>query len=179
MNNNMPNNFNNGAQNNSANNQSINNFGGVTAQANEKLVGGQSAAGNGPSVMQGIPNAQNDRGVMQGVSNVPNTPGIMQGNVTPNKPDVPPIMPGQNHSGINAFTMQKEEPRQESPEVVSIPNFAPNIPEAPKPQPQPATAPAPQPVQTPNPINNVGPNMNLSQNIGNSLNNNPFVTLSI
>lgn len=160
MNNNMPNNFNNGMPNN--NPKPVNNFvGGPEQAAKEQLVGGQSAVGNGPSVMQGMPNVQTDRGVMQGASNVPNTPGVMQGSPMPNRPNVAPVMPGQGNSGINAFTMQKEEPvKNDSPEVVSIPNFASNIPDAPKPNP------VVPPVQNPNGIGNPMPNINQPVNNG-------------
>ena len=165
MNNNMPNNFNNGIPNN--NPKPTNNFvGGPEQAAKEQLAGGQSTVGNGPSVMQGMPNVQNNRGVMQGTDNAINTPGVMQGNSMQDKSNTAPVMPGQGNSGINAFTMQKEEPAKNgSPEVVSIPNFAPNMPEAPKPNP---TVP---PIQNPNGIGNPMPNINQRVNNGMPLNN--------
>ena len=154
MNNNMPNNFNNGTPSNGNNP--------ISNAANEQLVGGQSAVGNGPSVMQGMPNVQNNPGAMQGVGSVPNNPNVMQGNPVPNQtPNTNSAIPGQNHSGVNAFTMQKEEVKKDTPEVVSIPNFASNISEPPK-------QPTPQPnvVQMPNVNNNIAAEMN--QNINNS-----------
>lgn len=168
MNNNMPNNFNNGMPNNNPVNGGLN----PQQQAKEQLVGGQSAVGNGPSVMQGQPNVQNDRGVMQGMANVPNTPGVMQGNAMPNKPEVPPVMPGQNHSGINAVTMQKEEVKKDEPGVVSIPNFDAAAPEPPKPaQPNPAQGPKPTPMNNMNQSMNNNPmNQINTPNIGPSVN---------
>lgn len=168
MNNNMPNNFNNGMPNN-GNNQMNN---GLADTAKQDLMGGQSNIGNGPSLVQGIPNTQNNMGAMQGVGSVPSTPNVMQGSVAPTpKPVDTPAMPGQNHSGINAMTMQKEpvvkEEKKDAPEVVSIPNFASNIPE------KPAT-PQPSVMQGPSQINNPIPNPmpNPMQIPNSSLNNN-------
>lgn len=162
MNNNMPNNFNNGMPN--GDNKPINGAFNPQQQAKEQLVGGQSTVGNGPDVMQGQPNVQNDRGVMQGMANVPNNPGVMQGNAIPNKPEVPPVMPGQNHSGINAVTMQKEEVKKDEPGVVSIPNFGSTTPEPPKPV-------QPNPVPGPKPVNQMNSGMpNMDQSIKNPLN---------
>ena len=156
MNNNMPNNFNNGGNNpmgTGVPNPTQN-------AAKEQLVGGQSTVGNGPSVMQGAPGVQNGPGAMQGVGPVPNTPNVMQGAPAP-KPEVGPAMPGQGNSGINAMTMQKEEVKKDSPEVVSIPNFAANTPEPP-------VAPQPGVVQTPTmPGPNPAPNVNMPNQVGN------------
>lgn len=131
MNNNMPNNFNNGLPNNNP----VNNVPNVAQNtANQQLMGGQSTIGNQPNVMQGVPNVQNENGVAQGIGNVQNTPNIMQGSVAPEvKPEESVSIPGQGNSGINAFNMAKEQPKEE-PGVVSIPSFAPNIPETPAPQ---------------------------------------------
>ncbi|MBQ6546769.1 MAG: hypothetical protein IJL74_02085 [Bacilli bacterium] len=155
MNNNMPNNFNNGMPNGGGNP--------MEQAAKEQLVGGQSAVGSGPSVMQGVPGAQNGPGVMQGMPGVQNGPGVMQGNPAP-KPAPAPAMPGQGNSGINAMTMQKEEVKKDSPEVVSIPNFASNMPEPP-------AAPQPGVVQTPNPMPGPAPAPNQIGNPTNPLNN--------
>lgn len=131
MNNNMPNNMGNGMPNDP-----------MANAANEQLVGGQSAVGNGPSVMQGVPGVQNPAGPMQGVANAVNTPGVMQGvpGMEPT-PQAPIEMPGQSHSGINSFTMQKEEVKPAEPGVVDIPNFGAATPEP--------------PVQMPNPVDSV------------------------
>lgn len=163
MNNNMPNNFNNGGNNPMGN--GVPNP--VENAAKQDLMGGQNAVGNSPSVMQGMPNVQNGPGAMQGVGAVPNTPNIMQGGAAP-KPAPAVGMPGQEHSGINAMTMQKEEAKKDSPEVVSIPNFASNIPEPPAAQPgviqtpNPVSGPTPGPMPSPNP----NPNPVLGSNLG-------------
>ena len=145
MNNNMPNNFNNGEPIN--NNPVMPNP--VVDNANSQLMGGQGLSQSVPNVMQGVPNIQNEGSVMQGVNNVPNIPNVMQGNVAP-EPAVPepPVMPGQGNSGINAYTMQQTEPQHEEPGVVSIPTFAPNIPEPPV---EPQIPNVPEPPVMPNP----------------------------
>ena len=164
MNNNMPNNFNNGIPNNGGNNSMGGGVPNPTQNAaKEQLMGGQSAVGNGPSVMQGAPGVQNTPGAMQGVGSVSNTPNVMQGAPAP-KPEMGPAMPGQGNSGINAMTMQKEEVKKDSPDVVSIPNFASNIPEPPAaPQPQFGVVQTPNPMPGPNPM----PNANMPNQIGN------------
>ena len=153
MNNNMPNNLNNGMPNNA---NPVNNMPdpAVTA-ANSELMGGQGPASNTPNVMQGMPNVPNEGSVMQGISNVPNNQGAMTGVVSPEPVAEPTVMPGQGNSGINAMTMQVEEPKPEEPGVVSIPSFAPNIPEQPTVEP-----PMPEPQQMPNPNMNANPMAN-------------------
>ena len=109
MNNNMPNNFNNNNNINSGNGNQISNP--QIDRINEQLMGGQSTVGNGPSIMQGMSNVNQTGNVMQGMNNPQNNSNII-------KQDKPqqamPEMPGQNHSGINAYTMQYEQtPKQE------------------------------------------------------------------
>ena len=190
MNNNMPNNFNNGMPNNGGNTPMGNSMPNpVENAAKEQLVGGQSTVGNGPSVMQGMPNVGSPAGAMQGVGSVQNNPNVMQGGPVPNvKPEPVSTLPGQNHSGVNAVTMQKEEVKKDAPEVVAIPNFASNIPERSVPQ-QPNVGPTPnvtnvnpaptvnQNMNVPNPMG-VNPGVNVPNQIGNpnnnSVNNNPM-----
>lgn len=132
MNNNMPNNFNNGmnngfgpgAINNNPNNINQNNsfVNPVVEKAKEEMIGGQSQVGNGPNIIQGTPKINNEQGVMQGVGAVRNEPGIMQGSNIQNQNSASQnIMPGQHNSGINNYTMQKEE--KPNPGVVNIPGF--------------------------------------------------------
>lgn len=124
-NNNIPNNFNNGM----SNNMNFNNDP-VAREANEQLIGGQSSLGNGPDVMQGIPNVQNNPGIMQGFNNVQNPNTVMQGieNVSQNISDSVP-MPGQFNSGINNYTMQVERPQENStPNDSIMTNVEPTIP---------------------------------------------------
>lgn len=128
MNNNMPNNFNNNGG------QNLNNMPNPMAdRANEQMVQGQSAVGQGPNVMQGQ-GGVNTPGVMQSQNGV-NAPGIMQGGPAGAKPEQPNVMPGQGNSGINAFTMESETPRQNTPGG-AIPNLnngpMPNIVGGPK-----------------------------------------------
>jgi hypothetical protein len=88
----------------------------------------------------------------------------MQGAPAP-KPAPAPGMPGQGHSGVNAMTMQKEEVKKDSPGVVSIPNFASNMPEPPA-APQPGVVQTPNPVPGPNPMPGPNPNPVLGPNPG-------------
>ena len=140
MNNNMPNNFNNGVSgglgannfnNNQGNLEPNNNFvNPAVEKANEQMMGGQSQVGNGPSVMQGMADVNKEQGAMQGVNNVQNKPGIMQGNSMPNQNTLnqsvssQPVMPGQTNSGINSYTMQNEPKDKTNSEVLSIPGFS-------------------------------------------------------
>ena len=112
MNNNIPNNFDNGMSN-------TNNFNNdpMIAQANEQLVGGQSSVGNGPDLMQGMQNTQNNGNIMQGFSNVQNPNGVMQGTVEEIPNNNTMVMPGQVNSGINNYTMSVETPQQEANEI--------------------------------------------------------------
>ena len=137
MNNNMPNNnFNNGMP--TGDTGAVPNMPNPTVDAaNQQLIGGQSAVGSTINPMQGVANVPQEGNAMQGVGPVPNMPNIMQGTPEPAAPE-PVTMPGQGNSGVNAFTMQKEEaapeaPKAEDPGVVSIPSFAANVPETPQP----------------------------------------------
>ena len=128
MNNGMPNNMNgNGSYNNGGNSYAAD-------RANAQMVSGQSSVGNGSGMMQGFSGVQNERNTMQGMANVPNNPGVMQGNNVPNQNVQPNQMPGQNHSGVNNYTMQKEEVKSGDSGVVSVPGFdspsqsAPSVP---------------------------------------------------
>ena len=151
MNNNMPNNFNNGMNNgfgpNSINNNpnsmnqnnttQNNGFVNPTVEkAKEEMMSGQSKVGNGPSMMQGVQGASREPGIMQGAQGVSIEPGIMQGTsiVKPQEPQNTNVMPGQHHSGINSYTMQRETVKPES-EVVSVPGFdaSNNAPSNPQP----------------------------------------------
>lgn len=117
MNSGMPNNMNgNGSYNNGGNSYAAD-------RANAQMVSGQSSVGNGPGMMQGFSGVQNERNTMQGMANVSNNPGVMQGNNVPNQNIQPNQMPGQNHSGVNNYTMQKEEVKSGESGVVSVPGF--------------------------------------------------------
>ena len=117
MNNGMPNNMNgNGSYNNGGNSYAAD-------RANAQMVSGQSSVGNGPGMMQGFSGVQNERSAMQGMANVQNNPGVMQGNSVPNQNAQLNQMPGQNHSGVNNYTMQKEEVKPVESGVVSVPGF--------------------------------------------------------
>ena len=117
MNNGMPNNMNgNGSYNNGGNSYAAD-------RANAQMVSGQSSVGNGPGMMQGFSGVQNERSAMQGMANVQNNPGVMQGNNVPNQNAQLNQMPGQNHSGVNNYTMQKEEVKPVESGVVSVPGF--------------------------------------------------------
>lgn len=181
MNNNMPNNFNNGLGNSNPEPNNVNNP--MVDKANEQLIGGQSTVGNGPSVMQGMPNVQNERGVMQGIAGVSNGPTVMQGQPSSTTPNQNMGMPGQFNSGINSQTMQVETPKKETPGVVSIPGFDaletanpvvnPTLGNTPFPNPQaPREIPNVAPTQ---PINNEIkiPNMLNDQNVVNNQINEP------
>ena len=128
MNNGMPNNMNgNGSYNNGGNSYAAD-------RANAQMVSGQSSVGNGPGMMQGFSGVQNERSAMQGMTNVQNNPGVMQGNNVPNQNAQLNQMPGQNHSGVNNYTMQKEEVKPVESGVVSVPGFdspSQNIPSVP------------------------------------------------
>lgn len=108
MNNNMPN----GLNNNLGGNSPLN-------KVNEDLVQGQSNVGNEGGLMQGIPNATNESNIMQGTPGVQNPNGISQGISL--EPENNAVMPGQGHSGINAYTMQYQEP------VANEGNSAPEV----------------------------------------------------
>lgn len=117
MNNGMPNNMNgNGSYNNGGNSYAAD-------RANAQMVSGQSSVGNGSGMMQGFSGVQNERSAMQGMTNVQNNPGVMQGNNVPNQNAQLNQMPGQNHSGVNNYTMQKEEVKPVESGVVSVPGF--------------------------------------------------------
>ena len=117
MNNGMPNNMNgNGSYNNGGNSYAAD-------RANAQMVSGQSSVGNGSGMMQGFSGVQNERSAMQGMANVQNNPGVMQGNNVPNQHAQLNQMPGQNHSGVNNYTMQKEEVKPVESGVVSVPGF--------------------------------------------------------
>ena len=117
MNNGMPNNMNgNGSYNNGGNSYAAD-------RANAQMVSGQSSVGNGSGMMQGFSGVQNERSAMQGMANVQNNPGVMQGNNVPNQNAQLNQMPGQNHSGVNNYTMQKEEVKPVESGVVSVPGF--------------------------------------------------------
>ncbi len=128
--------MNNGIPSNMNGNGSYNNDGGNYAadRANAQLVSGQSSVGNGPGMMQGFSGVQNERNTMQGMANVSNNLGVMQGNNVPNQNVQPNQMSGQNHSGVNNYTMQKEEVKSGESGVVSVPGFdspsqsAPSVP---------------------------------------------------
>lgn len=160
INNNIPGNFNNGMTSTGSNN--FNNP--IASEANRQMAGGQSQIGNGPNVIQGIPNVQNERGIAQGMSEVQNNSGIMQGNnMTNQNMQAKAQMPGQTNSGINSYTMQKEEPTKTNPKVVSIPSFGepvqnqnmPNYPQNPIPNPG---------MQNPNSIGQM-PNQNIQNEV--------------
>lgn len=175
MNNNMPNNFNNGMNNgfgpgvtnNNPNNMNQNNatqnnsfVNPVVEKAKEEMMSGQSKVGNGPSIMQGVQGASREPGIMQGVQGASKEPGIMQGTgvVQTQQPQNTNVMPGQHHSGINSYTMQKETVQKPESEVISVPGFD-NANQAPSnPQPNiPNFNNAPNQVKGPNvgqPINN-------------------------
>lgn len=106
MNNNMPNNFNNGGgMNNNPNgvsNPKVDN-------ANRQTMSGQGGAASvNSNVMQGQSGMVNNPGVMQGVSNVPREAGIMQGQAVSDNNNQTVVVPGQGHSGVNNYTMQYE-----------------------------------------------------------------------
>ncbi len=151
MNNGMPNNMNgNGSYNNGGNNYAAD-------RANAQMVSGQSSVGNGSGMMQGFSGVQNERSAMQGMANVQNNPGVMQGNNVPNQNAQLNQMPGQNHSGVNNYTMQKEEVKPVESGVVSVPGF---------------DSPSQNPPSVPNfdnmPNQNIGSSSNRYNNLGNS-----------
>ena len=151
MNNGMPNNMNgNGSYNNGGNNYAAD-------RANAQMVSGQSSVGNGSGMMQGFSGVQNERSAMQGMANVQNNPGVMQGNNVPNQHAQLNQMPGQNHSGVNNYTMQKEEVKPVESGVVSVPGF---------------DSPSQNPPSVPNfdniPNQNIGSSSNRYNNLGNS-----------
>lgn len=151
MNNGMPNNMNgNGSYNNGGNNYAAD-------RANAQMVSGQSSVGNGSGMMQGFSGVQNERSAMQGMANVQNNPGVMQGNNVPNQHAQLNQMPGQNHSGVNNYTMQKEEVKPVESGVVSVPGF---------------DSPSQKPPSVPNfdnmPNQNIGSSSNRYNNLGNS-----------
>ena len=151
MNNGMPNNMNgNGSYNNGGNNYAAD-------RANAQMVSGQSSVGNGPGMMQGFSGVQNERSAMQGMANVQNNPGVMQGNNVPNQNAQLNQMPGQNHSGVNNYTMQKEEVKPVESGVVSVPGF---------------DSPSQNTPSVPNfdnmPNQNIGSSSNRYNNLGNS-----------
>ena len=174
MNNNMPNNMNGAFGPNEINNNP-NNY--MENRANEQLMGGQSNAPAKPDMMQGFQNVQNERGAMQGMSNVPKQPGIMQGMQTEQAPQQVNQMPGQGHSGINGYTMQKEQPQNK--EVISIPGFSQNqnVPNYNAPQPQNNINYPNANMQQQNNIPNQVPNnmLNMNNNFGNIPGSNPQV----
>ena len=151
MNNGMPNNMNgNGSYNNGGNSYAAD-------RANAQMVSGQSSVGNGSGMMQGFSGVQNERSAMQGMANVQNNPGVMQGNNVPNQNAQLNQMPGQNHSGVNNYTMQKEEVKPVESGVVSVPGF---------------DSPSQNPPSVPNfdnmPNQNIGSSSNRYNNLGNS-----------
>lgn len=151
MNNGMPNNMNgNGSYNNGGNSYAAD-------RANAQMVSGQSSVGNGSGMMQGFSGVQNERSAMQGMANVQNNPGVMQGNNVPNQHAQLNQMPGQNHSGVNNYTMQKEEVKPVESGVVSVPGF---------------DSPSQNPPSVPNfdnmPNQNIGSSSNRYNNLGNS-----------
>lgn len=151
MNNGMPNNMNgNGSYNNGGNNYAAD-------RANAQMVSGQSSVGNGSGMMQGFSGVQNERSAMQGMANVQNNPGVMQGNNVPNQHAQLNQMPGQNHSGVNNYTMQKEEVKPVESGVVSVPGF---------------DSPSQNTPSVPNfdnmPNQNIGSSSNRYNNLGNS-----------
>ena len=151
MNNGMPNNMNdNGSYNNGGNNYAAD-------RANAQMVSGQSSVGNGSGMMQGFSGVQNERSAMQGMANVQNNPGVMQGNNVPNQNAQLNQMPGQNHSGVNNYTMQKEEVKPVESGVVSVPGF---------------DSPSQNTPSVPNfdnmPNQNIGSSSNRYNNLGNS-----------
>ena len=151
MNNGMPNNMNgNGSYNNGGNSYAAD-------RANAQMVSGQSSVGNGSGMMQGFSGVQNERSAMQGMANVQNNPGVMQGNNVPNQNTQLNQMPGQNHSGVNNYTMQKEEVKPVESGVVSVPGF---------------DSPSQNTPSVPNfdnmPNQNIGSSSNRYNNLGNS-----------
>ena len=151
MNNGMPNNMNgNGSYNNGGNSYAAD-------RANAQMVSGQSSVGNGSGMMQGFSGVQNERSAMQGMANVQNNPGVMQGNNVPNQNAQLNQMPGQNHSGVNNYTMQKEEVKPVESGVVSVPGF---------------DSPSQNTPSVPNfdnmPNQNIGSSSNRYNNLGNS-----------
>jgi hypothetical protein len=123
MNNNMPNNFN-------------NNPVGNPNAAGAQLMGGQSQMGPEPNVMQGLENTQTSMNPVQGVEAPQPNPGIMQGMAGPEQPQ-PAVMPGQDNSGINSFTMQVEQPQAPAMPNPAMPDPAmpaavPEMPAAPE-----------------------------------------------
>ena len=151
MNNGMPNNMNgNGSYNNGGNNYAAD-------RANAQMASGQSSVGNGSGMMQGFSGVQNERSAMQGMANVQNNPGVMQGNNVPNQNAQLNQMPGQNHSGVNNYTMQKEEVKPVESGVVSVPGF---------------DSPSQNTPSVPNfdnmPNQNIGSSSNRYNNLGNS-----------
>ena len=151
MNNGMPNNMNgNGSYNNGGNSYAAD-------RANAQMVSGQSSVGNGSGMMQGFSGVQNERSAMQGMANVQNNPGVMQGNNVPNQNTQLNQMPGQNHSGVNNYTMQKEEAKPVESGVVSVPGF---------------DSPSQNTPSVPNfdnmPNQNIGSSSNRYNNLGNS-----------
>ena len=151
MNNGMPNNINgNGSYNNGGNSYAAD-------RANAQMVSGQSSVGNGSGMMQGFSGVQNERSAMQGMANVQNNPGVMQGNNVPNQNAQLNQMPGQNHSGVNNYTMQKEEVKPVESGVVSVPGF---------------DSPSQNTPSVPNfdnmPNQNIGSSSNRYNNLGNS-----------
>ena len=133
--NNEPNNLNNG---------NVNTGNPVVDNANQEMVKGQGAPGAPSSVMQGIENANNTAGVMEGFPNAAPKPPVGEA------PAMPNIMPGQTNSGINAQTMQVENPTPDTG-VVDVPAAEPAAP-GPVPEPAPAPGPMPGPAPAPGPM---------------------------
>lgn len=85
------------------------------------LMGGQGGPVNS-NIMEGQTGVVPTPGAFQGVSDVPNQPDMNLG-ATVNPVPEANVMPGQENSGVNAFTMQAEP-------QPSMPNVEPSVPNA-------------------------------------------------